>query len=420
MKKILSILLLSIVQTSFAQNFWQDNPYFNSDKKDGSVSQHFLTADGLLNYGCDGVHNEFVTKLYMGGYLDSAFVEKSTGSLLPVNRFGLTTNVGLNYMQHVNDTTGEYFVIGVQRRNSITGRFGDDAFRLAFQGNTRFKGEEADFSRTRFTSMSWSQFKFGYITMQSNSTISFSFSLLVGHRYNEANIEYGKLYTDSQGLSLTGSVAGDYWSSDTSNTSQYAMNGMGTSVDIQWTWFGLLPHGNYQAVKADLLDFGFMNWNNKTIHRYVDTTFEWNGVDVTPLFLDPDYVVELPDDSSFIKTDTTEFHRSLFLPAVARVTYMRAFFASRLKVKTSLAIPVWSEALPFGCITAGWDFSKIKTNVSGGVAYGGYSALQVPLKIEMYAIHQSCIEIGTTNALAFVNPATISGMGAYVKLSYCF
>jgi hypothetical protein len=421
MKKFLTTLFIAVCCTGLvAQNFWPDYPRANSLKKDGSNARSSVWAEGMFAYGCDGVNNEFMTKLYMGGFMDSSFIEQSAMPLLPVNRFGVHTIAGIRYSSRTKDTTGEMWSLSVQQRNNITGRFSDDAFRLAFQGNTRFKGEEADFSRTRFTSMSWSQVKFGYLTPLPHGYVSFSFSLLAGHRYNQADIEYAKLYTDSQGLNVAASVAGDYWSSDTANTSQFALNGFGTSVDIVWHWWNWLPGNNWHGVKLDLLDFGFINWNNKTLHQYVDTTFQWSGVDVTPLFLDPDYVAELPSDSIFIKSDTTEFHRSLFLPAVARFTYIRSFFGSRLTMKASAAAALWSEALPYGSLTAGWNFEKAKVTLAGGVAYGGYARLQVPLKVEVYSVRQTCLEIGTINALSFIDPSGIAGGGAYVKLNFCF
>lgn len=421
MKKVLTIFILVAGSCALsAQNFWQDFPHLNSRREAGPWAKSFVVAEGFANYGCDGVNNEFLNSLYKGGYLDSTFIENSTASLLPTNRFGVTTTTGITYGQNVNDSSREVFSISALRRNSITGRFSDDAFRLAFQGNTRFKGEEADFSRTRFTSMSWSELRFGYTTPHPNSVIRFSFALLVGHNYNQADVEYGKLFTDSQGLNVIGSVSGDYWSSDTANTTAFAMNGMGTSVDINWMWYDSLRSHEFQIVRVDLIDFGFINWNNNTIHRYVDTSFSWNGVDVTPYFFDPNYVAELPEENDFIKSDTTEFHRSIFLPAVARASYSQTFFYSKLIARVTLAMPLWSEALPFGSMTASWQPKKVKMAVTGGVAYGGYARTQVPLKLEYYGIPQFSIEAGTTNALAFIDPADFAGSGAFVKLTYCF
>lgn len=402
----------------FAQNFWYDHPFVNAEKKDGSMAQRFVVGEGSFAYGCDGLSNEFMTKLYQGGYMDSAFMEKSASPLLPVNRFGVHTSVGITYSQKVKDTTGESWSLSFRRRNNITGTFSDDAFRLAFQGNTRFKGEEADFSRTRFTSMSWTQLQFGYVTPQPKGTVSFSFSLLAGHKYDQADIEYGKLYTDSQGMNLTTSVAGDYWSSDTANATPFALNGVGTSVDISWIWWDLLPKGNFHIVRVDLIDFGFINWNNKTIHQYVDTSFEWSGVDVSQYFVDPNYVAELPETNEFVKSDTNEFHRSLFLPAVARGMYTRWFYVSHIMLKAQVAIPMWSEAIPYGAITTGWRADEFM--VSGGIAYGGYARLQVPLKAEIFALRQTCFEVGTTNALSLFSPDALAGGGAFVKFSYAF
>lgn len=399
-----------------AQNFWQDYPYLNR----GDSARSFISVEGGFNFGSDGVNNEFMMDFYRGGHLDSTFIEKSTGALLPSNRFGLSTMSGITYGIELNDSTHEILTISALRRNNLTGRFSDDAFHLAFQGNTRYKGQEADFGGTRFTGMTWSQLKFGYITPHQNGGISFSFSLLAGHQYNQLDIKYGKLFTDSQGMYVDGSIGADYWSTDTTNTESMALNGWGTSVDITWLRHWMTKNNNMAVLKFDFLDFGFINWNDKTIHRYTDTTFSYTGVDITEIFLNPNYVAELPSEDQFIKSDTAEFHRSIFLPAVIRGSYQQSFMNGRLSARCTIAMPFWSEALPFGSIIATWNSQKYKYAVSTGVAYGGYARVQVPVKVVLYMVRKTSLEIGTTNALGFISPATISGGGAYAKLSYCF
>lgn len=434
MKKIICTLIpVFICLAGMAQDFWQDFPYLNRDTRfrpqkidsNFNVKSHnarkpFITAIGFYNAGCDGVNNEFLTSFYRGGYMDSAFIEKSCGALLPSNRLGVMTQAGLTYGFHVNDTSGEILTVSLLRRNNISARFPDDAFHLTFQGNTRYKGEQADFGGTRVTSMSWSQLKVGYLTPQKTGAIAFSFSLLVGHNYNEANVHYGKLFTDSQGTFLDGSVAADYWSTDTTNRSTFAMNGWGTSVDITWAKAWRTKSADeFITARVDFLDFGFINWNSKTLHRTTDTTFEWRGVDISNLFIDPDYTYEIPTEEEFIKNDTTEFHRSVFLPGLIRATYEQTFFITKLTLKASCAIPVWSEALPYESLTATYHRYNGKFSATGGIAYGGYARLQVPCKLELLMIRNTTIELGTTNALGFIQPQTFSGSGAYVKLSYC-
>lgn len=420
MKKLIYTVALLLAGAGLeAQNFWRDYPFLNVGPASDSLT-HYVSTEGMFSAGCDGVNNEFLIKLYRGGYMDSMFIDKSSRALLPVNRFGATTTVGITYGFPVNDSTGEAIHLSLLRRNNITGRFSDDAFHLAFQGNTRYKGEEADFGSTRFTSMSWTQLRFGYVTPQKQGGLIFSFSVIAGHHYNEANIRYGKLFTDSLGLSLDGGVAADYWSSDTSNHAAFALNGWGTSVDVTWMKYWTPQQKELAAFTLDFIDFGFINWNSKTIHRYTDTTFEYNGVDVTPYFVDADYVAELPEDDDFIRTDTSDFHRSLFLPAVARASFRRTFLNTRLSTKASFAMPFWSEALPYGSLTASWIDREQGYAITGGIAYGGYARVQVPFKIELFMIRRFSLEAGTPNLLGFFNAAKTSGYGGVAKLSYCF
>lgn len=422
MKKILfTILGIALCMNVIGQDFWRENQLLRRtvSTEDGDSPLRMIGIDGGLYFGTDGVNNKFVTSLYTGGFLDSTFIEDAAAQLLPVNRFGLHASVGISYTFELKDSVKSRMTFSLMKRSNISGKFSDDAFRLGFQGNTRYKGLEADISGTRFTQMSWTQAKIGFSTKETaNTSIEVAVSLLAGNSYNEASIEYGKLFTDSQGLFINGAIAGDYYSSDTANTSAFAINGFGTAVDVTWLYSRTLKTGT-ELYRLEFLDFGFINWNNKTIHRFADTTFHYEGADISQIFVDPNYVTELPTEEDFIKSDTAEINRSTFLPAVLRGTYVRYLMNNKLRVKAQLAIPVWSYALPYGAITAGYSFWKSKITVTSGVAYGGYSKTQVPLKLDVGLLPNTMLEIGATNILGFVKPELFSGNGVFIKLSHC-
>ena len=430
-KLVLCLLLFTgCVQYGIAQDFWRTplalNAWSGSESawSDSIAAKRksFVGIEGNILYGCDGMHNDFLMKMYKGGFIDSAYIEKSAETLLPSNRVGATFGTGITYGRVVNDSTREYITVSLLRRSMITGRFSDDAFRLAFQGNQRFKGEEADFGGTRFNFMSWTQLRIGYVTPKPDSKISFCFSLLAGHNYNQGNIRYGKLYTDSQGTLLHASVYADYWSSDTTNRKPFALNGWGTSVDVSWekTWKDTF--GNKKTLSFDFIDFGFINWSDRTVHRYADTSFNYYGIDISQFIINPDYVTELPEEGDFIKTDTTEFHSSVFLPAIIRGSYVQKFFKNQLGFKATCAVPLWSEALPFGSLTGTWSPGHLPVTIETGVAYGGYCGVQVPVGIAFLPgkCNRFALQAGTSNLLGVVLPDSFSGYGFGINLSYSY
>ncbi len=422
MKKLVIILsTVWIFGSVHGQDFWRENIALHKDNEpnDTSTALSFVTLEGSLNYGTDGLSNTFLNTLWKGGYMDSVFIENSASQLLPVNRFGLQSTIGITYGYALNDTNGSVIRFSVLKRRNISGKFTDDAFRLGFQGNTQFKGEEAGIGGTQFTSLGWTQFRVGLATRESkNTSINVAFSALIGNQYNETRIFHGKLFTDSQGIFVDGEIAGDYYSSDTSNTSFFALNGFGTSVDIEWNYF-TAKKGGIEFFKLEFLDFGFINWNKQTVHRYVDTTFHYTGIDISQYFSDPDFVASLPEDDNFIKSDTGITSRSTFLPAVIRASYIRTFNHGNTGARIMFAIPCWSNALPFGSIRIQHTIRRINTTISTGVAYGGYSSLQIPLDVSIACIKNTTIYLGTYNTLVFFNPDQFAGSGAFIKLGYC-
>jgi len=423
MKNIFAGLFVIVLSSGlFGQDFQREGATLHRSVNvdDRWKPMKYVSVDGGLHFGSDGVSSQFITGLYTGGFMDSTYIENAASQLLPVNRFGLQSTIGITFGIETKDTSGNMITFSFQKRTNITGKFSDDAFRLGFQGNTQFKGEEAQFSGTRFSALSWTQLKIGYVSKESeNTNISVAFSGIIGNNYNEGIIHYGKLFTDSQGLFLDGSVAADYYSSDTANQSLFAVNGFGTSVDIGWNYRRQLKKSS-EYYRIEFMDFGFINWNSKTIHQYTDTTFQYSGIDISQIFINQNYVLDLPEANDFIKQDTGETRRSTFLPAVIRGTYQRNSADYKLFVKITGALPIWSYALPYASIVGGYKIDVAKLQAITGIAYGGYARLQVPFKLQTWVIQNATVEVGTSNVLSCILPDKFYGSGVFVKLNYWF
>jgi hypothetical protein len=419
-KHVLLILLGCTPVLNFAQNFvgeshlMADKPGYDTitGKRKMVVALH-----GNLLYGSDGLNNSFVSNIYRGGYLDSAYVAETANGLLPYNRAGAHYDAGISFGISLKDTSESMVMFSIRRRYNLSAVFSDDAFRLGFQGNTQFKGEEADFSRSGFRSVSWTQLQLGYYTREtSNTYIHVGVSGIAGHQYNEAWIEYGKLFTDSYGTSLTGGAGADFYSSDTSAQNAWDVNGVGLSVDVSWMKMRALKNGT-EYFRIECQDFGFINWNNKTIHRKVDTTLYYQGIDISELVVNPQINAALPEEDDFVKTDSAAAFVSTYLPAVLRVSYTRTI-GIKHAVKLSGSMPFWSYALPYGSLTYRYASPKYGYMISGGVAYGGYAKLQVPLRVLKTFGPHIMAEAGAINVLSALSPDNFTGNGYYFKLSY--
>lgn len=421
MKKYFVLILLCCSNAvAFSQNFMSDNHFMAGDPGYDTVSgkrKMVFAIHGNLLYGSDGVNTGFLNHIYRGGFLDSTYIAENANGLISVNRAGANYDAGLSFGISLKDTSQSLIQFSLRRRFNLTARFSDDAFRLGFQGNTQFKGEEADFSRTGFRAMSWSQLQVGYYTRETNNTlINVAVSGLAGHSYNEAWLEYGKLFTDGSGTSLTGGAYGDFYSSDTSSTKAFSLNGVGLSVDVSWMKKRTLKNGA-DYLRIECQDFGFINWNSKTLHRKIDTTVFYQGVDISELILNPQINTDIPKESDFIKTDSTSKYLSSYLPAVFRVSYTR-IFREKHAIKISGAAPLWTYALPYGSVTYRYTFTKALAMISGGIAYGGYAKLQVPLKVYKVFRESFIVEAGSSNILSLVSPDQFTGNGVYFKISY--
>lgn len=419
-KSFVSILLSCICAVSISQNFTSENHFMAAKPGVDTITgkrKMVFAVHGNLNYGSDGMNTGFMNTVYRGGFLDSTYLQETANGLLGLNRAGVHYDAGLSFGISLKDTSESLIQFSLSRRFNLSARFSNDAFRLGFQGNTQFKGEEADFSRTGFRAISWTQLQAGYYTRETRNTyIHVAVSGIAAHTYNEAWVEYGKLYTDGAGTSLSGGAVADFYSSDTSSRNSWRVNGVGLSVDVSWMKMRTLSNGA-DYIKIECLDFGFINWNSKTLHRKIDTTVYYQGIDISELILNPQISADLPSENDFIKTDSTSRFVSSYLPAVFRASYTRVI-GSKHAIKLSASVPFWSYALPYGVLTYRYTFIKAKALASGGIAYGGYAKLQVPLKLYKIFKENIILEAGTMNVLSLISPDQFTGNGLYFKLSY--
>lgn len=419
-KYLIGIFLSCSSAVMFAQNFTSENHFMASkpgyDTITGKRKMVFAVHGNLL-YGSDGVNTGFLNNLYRGGFLDSAYIEETASGLLGLNRAGAHYDAGVSFGISLKDSSESMIQFSLRRRFNLSARFSDDAFRLGFQGNTQFKGEEADFSRTGFRAVSWSQLQIGYYTRETKNTyIHVAVSGIAAHTYNEAWVEYCKLFTDGLGTSLDAGAYADFYSSDTTSGSTLRVNGVGLSVDVSWMKMRALKNGT-DYFKIECQDFGFINWNSKTLHRKIDTTVYYQGIDISEMILNPQINTNLPSENDFIKNDSSSKFISTYLPAVFRASYTRVI-GNKHAIKLSGSMPFWSYALPYGAITYRYTFIKAEAMVSGGIAYGGYAKLQVPLKLYKIFNEKVIVEAGTMNVLSLVSPDQFTGNGLYFKLSY--
>lgn len=387
-----------------------------------SSTQHALSFSGEYNAGCDGVSNAFMNALYKGEYLDSSMKATEENRLLPSNRIGAYGSYGFSYSwRNRPDSLKWEFTLSARDRQSLRGAFTSDAFRLGFEGNRPFRGETADLSGTHLTYMRWQQLQFEckYYTADHLSEAAFGFSVLLGQQLQEINLREGKVFTASNGTAVDITSDASYYSSDTAHTKMFSRNGSGTCFNFRFsTIIGDSNARFHHQLFFSVQDLGYIRWDNNSLIYNVDTTLHYTGADASDVIVNHGNFTGLPDSDSLIG-NPDEGQVIAFLPLGIRARYT-LFTPWPWWAGVDLRIWSYADALPHVTLFAGWHDRSNKFNLSGGIAWGGYAGLQVPLQLNYNPCKNFGITVGAVNLAAYLLPEKTTGQGAFANLTFAF
>jgi hypothetical protein len=396
-----------------------------SDSAPFGFKHDYIASFGSYSAGSAGVPNAFLNKLYTGGHIDADQKMTALKRMNDYNPFGIYAEAGVSWSWKTRIAIGSYssqetslkeriYKHGFMYRERalIYGGFQRDAFQLIFEGNRSFLSTSADFGRTRITNLRWQELKYALNIENPEKSVVWGFSIAVlnGQNFAKISIQQGNLFTDALGTALDAQLNGSWSVSDTAKSDWGSTNGLGTSIGFNITAY--LDDAIY--IKAGISDIGFIRWNKFTSTRSQDTTFCYTGIDLASQLFDITTANDLPTTNQLIgipekKSITTN------IPAVFHFdmqTYDRDFvwgWSARGWIGNRVAL--------YNLLWAGYANKRIKLRT--GISFGGYARFQLPLDLALQ-LGQFQVRGGIQNMLAYTNPKTSTGQGAWIGLGYQF
>src|ERR1700741_1953905 len=154
MKQYFFVFLFLIAGNIFSQ--------FNNDFLFYSNYKRNVAANAEYEINSNSINNEFVNKIYFGGYIDSTMKNNVSDRLSGYNRVGGHAN--LNMVSFFGkDSSDISFIVGVKQQQIFNANFSSDFFKLGFYGNKRYQGETANLSNTNINYYSFQELKFGMV-----------------------------------------------------------------------------------------------------------------------------------------------------------------------------------------------------------------------------------------------------------------
>lgn len=246
-------------------------------KYKGSIT---LTSNG--DYASNAIGKDIVQSFFYGGFIDQDMKNSSIERLQNINQFGLDMNAELSFRSKADLTKKEsspfynhgYIVqAGYHQFSSII--FSRDAFRYAFEGNSLFLGDTADFSGTRFNSMGYSKIGFGIFNRSTNNALTLNVISL--NQFASGNMETASILQDSQNDTIQMDYSGEFSFAKNGGFSK----GFGISFDVDYR---IQTNENDHAMTFQLLakNIGFILPTQMT--RYAaDSSFQYTGFNLNQL-----------------------------------------------------------------------------------------------------------------------------------------
>jgi len=213
------------------------------------------------------------------------------------------------------------------------------------------------------------------------------------------------LYTEDTGEWLDVHTDIEIQNSDSVHTDFGAFNGFGFSTDL---FFKAETKGK-NFFFARISNLGFIRWNNQSTEVKADSTFRFDGIDVSQVLNFTDTVRSTVDlDSSLVQPFLT--HRkyqsyTLFLPAKVEFIYKRAF-DDHFRAGAGANYIVNADYFPMMHFDG--DYSWNRDLISLRISYGGYTTFGTALFYQHHFNHGYRLALGSQyiNSLFHLNTAT--------------
>ena len=367
MRNLISLFFLLCGANVFGQNMLpliQDS----TGQHSGSFT---LTSNG--DYASNAIGKNIVQSFFYGGFIDQDMKNASIERLQNINQFGLDMNAELTFRSKGDLTKKEsspfynhgYSIqAGYHQFSSII--FSRDAFRYAFEGNSLFLGDTADFSGTRFQSMGYSKIGFGIFNRSTNNSLTLN--VLSLNQFAAGAMSTATIYQDSQNDTINMDYTGLFSFAKGAGFSK----GFGLSFDIDYR---IQTNENDHEMTFQLLakNIGFILPTNVT--RYsADSSFQYTGFNLNQLVQQNILsTVQLADTlglekgtekKALLLPGFIQFSKLVDMQATQRI---QSFYGARMFLSTNY-IPYFFAGV-HGRVTKHWS-----TGISA--SYGGFSRLK--------------------------------------------
>lgn len=415
MRLVFLISLIQIVglqihaQKPVSQNWWK-----------GSEATSFASLNAGLNANSSDFSNRFLSELIFSDQLSQEVMNDQLKGLHQTeNVMGMDYELALQGGWNIK-SGAHTLLFKAADVGHVNTSVPKNAARLILAGNKSFAGDTLDFSGLNGLAMRYQQLAVGWQFQPTPSTAFFALiGFINGEQYADARVDRSWLYTSVLGDTLSTSLKGGLFISDTGNVGFATQNGAGASLD-----FGF--HAEFQG-EGSIWQFdfavnnlGLVQWNKKTIGYNFDTNYTWTGIEI------PDVTNINEQFANNLLTDSLSGGVNENIGKQTRNEWLPGYVAAELLQRRDAGFETgggwvlrWNANYdPFVYLKNGYRFNEhIATHLS--IGYGGYGTVQLGLSgVFEWSSFAARAEIRNIEAL--VLPKKFAGGSGLINLSYMF
>ena len=386
------------------------NPFFTV-----SDTNTFVQFGAFADYsaGSFSLTNSFMNAFYTGSFINQAQKDKVTGRLSANNNFGADFNEGLFYIAHPDSffsSTGISWFVSAKNRSHLDIGFSRDLFKVAFYGNTSFRGQTADFSNFSIQDLQYQQFQFGFIYKYFGAGLS----VYNGQSFQNLRVPKASMYTSSGGDYLDFNLAYNRAVSDQRIRGPITSNGIGAGLDLFFRLPVKTGSGHAGDLFLEVSDLGFIRWNSHTSMYRNDTAFHFDGFEIKNAAQLGDTSIHYSAQSLLHVVPYRQAALTTYLPATMDLRYVTA--GIRYQFIWGLRYKYNAGYLPYEYVQIKYHFNP-HLSIIAGIGYGGYAHLQTPIGVQASFRHDFSFQAGSTNLAGYLAPAMTGSQGLFLTVT---
>jgi len=392
----------------------------------GPGFHHVYSIHADYNFASGAITNRFASEYFREGFITNEMKDDVSKNLFHRNSLGAEFNTNITVAQKLDTLFGSFSGISfirISNKAHIHAKFENDLFEIYFRGNKNYAGEKAELGPFKLKSYTYQQLTYGIerSSEKSNNRIIWStaLSLNIGQKYSTYESNAASLYTAPDGSFLDVNLDLRLRSSDSSQSKIGSFNGFGFSGE----GILIIRDEKQNAWSFSASNLGYIKWTKESAEVPIDSSFRFEGIDVTDLFDFSDTIrKEITTDSAYVQAFLTDRRKKSFsdmLPFHLKASYSLQIKPAKLVLQIGAEQIFFAEARLRGFSELKYNFKR-RHQLALNISYGGYTFWNVGLGYSGQLGKSWVFTTGSDYLSSILNKGKGLSQGAFVSLEKYF